>query len=179
MYFPSQALPKDVFEKWYRRQHKFQKLERIPTVEELGSKYILVCDAAELLGISYDELVRLSKYGKYKCILKMIVFENKKWFLKKDFQNFLNAQNEYQLISQIETIRIDRKIELETKEYISREEAAVLAGVTKSTITKWIQADKISNNYYGTNNPDWKNALYEHKYFGLDVEHRDSNHVRL
>lgn len=39
--------------------------------------------------------------------------------------------------------------------------------------------DKISNNYYGTNNPDWKNALYEHKYFGLDVEHRDSNHVRL
>ena len=66
----------------------------------------------------------------------MIVFENKKWFLKKDFQNFLNAQNEYQLISQIEPKRIDRKNELETKEYISREEAAVLAGVTKSTITK-------------------------------------------
>ena len=104
----------------------------------------MVCDAAELLGISYDELVRLSKYGKYKCILKMIVFENKKWFLKKDFQNFLNAQNEYQLIRQIETKRIDRRIELETKEYISREEAAVLAGVTKSTITKWIQADKFS-----------------------------------
>ena len=137
-------IPKDVFEKWYRSQNKFQKLERIPTTEELGSKYILVCDAAELLGISYDKLVRLSKYGKYKCILKMIVFENKKWFLKKDFQNFLNAQNEYQLISQIEPKRIDRKNELETKEYISREEAAVLAGVTKSTITKWIQADKFS-----------------------------------
>ena len=75
--------------------------------------------------------------------MKMIVFENKKWFLKKDFQNFLNAQNEYKLISPIEKTDGQEK-ELETKEYISREEVAVLAGVTKSTITKWIQADKIS-----------------------------------
>ena len=135
-------IPKDVFEKWYRSQNKFQKLDRVPTAEELGSEYILVCDAAELLGISYDELVRISKYGKYKCILKMIVFENKKWFLKKDFQNFLNAQNEYQLISRIEKDRTDRKIQLGKKEYISREEAAVVAGVTKSTISKWIQADR-------------------------------------
>ena len=72
----------------------------------------------------------------------MIVFENKKWFLKKDFQNFLNAQNEYQLISRIEKDRTDRKIQLGKKEYISREEAAVVAGVTKSTISKWIQADR-------------------------------------
>lgn len=48
-----------------------------------------------------------------------------------------------------------------------------------SIIYNYGHFDKISNNYYGTNNPDWKNALYEHKYFGLDVEHRDSNHVRL
>ena len=74
--------------------------------------------------------------------MKMIVFENKKWFLKKDFQNFLNAQNEYQLISRIEKDRTDRKIQLGKKEYISREEAAVVAGVTKSTISKWIQADR-------------------------------------
>ena len=48
-----------------------------------------------------------------------------------------------------------------------------------SIIYNYGHFDKISNNYYGTNNPDWKNALYEHKYFGLDVEHRDYNHVRL
>lgn len=135
-------IPKDVFEKWYLSQNKYQKVDRVPTAEELGSEYILVFDAAELLGISYDELVRLSKYGKYKCISKMIVFGNKKWFLKKDFQNFLNAQNEYQLIGPVVKERMDRKKELETKEYISREEAAVLAGVTKSTITKWVQANK-------------------------------------
>ena len=52
-------IPKDVFEKWYRSQNKFQKLDRVPTAEELGSEYILVCDAAELLGISYDELVSI------------------------------------------------------------------------------------------------------------------------
>lgn len=48
-----------------------------------------------------------------------------------------------------------------------------------SIIYNYGHFDKISNNYYGTNNPDWKNALYEHKYFGLDVEHRDSNPVKL
>ena len=48
-----------------------------------------------------------------------------------------------------------------------------------SIIYNYGHYDKISNNYYGTNNPDWKNALYEHKYFGLDVEHRDSNPVKL
>ena len=48
-----------------------------------------------------------------------------------------------------------------------------------SIIYNYGHFDKISNNYYGTNNPDWKNTLYEHKYFGLDVEHRDSNPVKL
>ena len=71
-------IPKDVFEKWYRSQNKFQKLDRVPTAEELGSEYILVCDAAELLGISYDELVRLSKYGNYEEIKKIADRDEKK-----------------------------------------------------------------------------------------------------
>lgn len=68
-----------------------------------------------------------------------------------------------------------------TKQMTTTEEQYIVKRTLKYTTPylKTINFDKISNNYYGTNNPDWKNALYEHKYFGLDVEHRDSNHVRL
>ena len=36
------------------------------------------------------------------------------------------------------------EIPMETKEYISRQEAAALAGVTTSTITKWVQLERFS-----------------------------------
>ncbi len=76
-----------------------------------------------------------------KDIWDVIVFNDKKLILKKSFQRFLNAQNEYRVIRNEEE-QTDNHSDIETKEYISREEAATLAGVTKSTITKWMQAEK-------------------------------------
>ena len=133
-------ISKDVFEKWYCNQSKYHKLDHIPTLEELETNYILVREVAELLNISHDELVKLIRYGKYKDIMDVIVFDNKRWILKNSFQTFLNAQNEYCIVRNDE--ESNHHINIETKEYISREEAATLAGVTKSTITKWMQANK-------------------------------------
>ena len=133
-------ISKDVFEKWYSSQRKYHKLDPIPTPEELEANYILVQEAADLLNISHDELVKLIRYGKYKDIMDVIVFDNKRWILKNSFQTFLNAQNEYCIVRNDE--ESNHHINIETKEYISREEAATLAGVTKSTITKWMQANK-------------------------------------
>ena len=122
-------ISKDVFEEWYRNQNRFHKLEHIPTQEELESNYISVQVAAEILNISQEELVKLIRYGEYKERIS-----------KRSLQNFLNAQNEYRAIQKEE--ETDNHINIETKEYISREEAATLARVTKSTITKWIQAGR-------------------------------------
>ena len=135
-------ISKDVFEKWYCNQNRYHKLDRIPTQEELETNYILVREAAELLNISHEELVKLIRYGKYKDILDVIVFNNKRLILKKSFQTFLSAQNEYRVVRNDE--KSDHHINIETKEYISCEEAATLAGVTKSTITKWMQAEKFA-----------------------------------
>lgn len=135
-------ISKDVFEKWYCNQSKYHKLNHIPTQEELETNYISVREAAELLNISHEKLLKLIRYGVHKDILHVIVFDNKRLILKKSFQTFLNAQNEYCVVRNDE--ESDYHINIETKEYISREEAATLAGVAKSTITKWMQAEKFA-----------------------------------
>lgn len=131
-------ISKDVFEDWYRNQNRFQKLNHLPTQEELENEYILGRVAAELLNISHEELVKILRDNK--DILDVIVIDKKKYISKHSFQNFLNMQNDYQ----VNCCEKDDSIGVETKKYISREEAATLAGVTKSTITKWMQAGKFS-----------------------------------
>lgn len=132
-------ISKDVFEKWYSSQSKYHKLDPIPTPEELEANYILVQEAADLLNISREEMAKLIRN---KDILHAIVFNDKKMISKKSFQTFLNAQNDYSVIRNDEEYA--HHINIETKEFISREEAATLAGVTKSTITKWMQAEKFA-----------------------------------
>ena len=59
---------------------------------------------------------------------------------------FLNAQNVYHIMDdgdkQKETQMSQEKdaLSLEIKEYISRQDAAELAGVSVSTVTKWVQS---------------------------------------
>lgn len=72
------------------------------------------------------------------------MFEDKKWISQKSFQHFLNAQSVYQVVKEPEQVKQDNPESMETKEYISRPEAAALAGVTSGTITKWMQMERFS-----------------------------------
>ena len=61
---------------------------------------------------------------------------------------FLNAQNVYYILDdgdkQEKSQMLQEKdtVSLEIKEYISRQEAAELAGVSVSTVTKWMQSEE-------------------------------------
>lgn len=113
------------FEKWYANQVKHKKVNgEEPGAELMKSSYSFR-DAANLLGIR--------------------VFEDKKWISKKSFQYFLNAQSVYQVTREPEKEDPVEHGNMETKEYISRQEAAALAGVTSGTITKWIQMGHFSS----------------------------------
>ena len=52
---------------------------------------------------------------------------------------FLNAQNVYYILDDGDDQEKDT-VSWEIKEYISRQEAAELAGVSVSTVTKWMQS---------------------------------------
>ena len=70
------------------------------------------------------------------------VFYNKKWISKKSFQKFLNAQTVYKIVnSEKKEVQVGKK-EVRTKDFIARAEAATLAGVTTSTITKWLKLER-------------------------------------
>lgn len=135
-------IPVDVFERWYENQIMYQKADRMPTLTDLEADFIPLQEAARLLGITKEKLSVITRASRYKDIFEIRVYDNKKWISKKSFQQFLNAQNVYQVIKEPEKEMPVSEESMETKEFISRQEAAALAGVTSATITKWVQLER-------------------------------------
>ena len=132
------------FEKWYANQVKHKKVNgEEPGAELMKSSYSFR-DAANLLGITKEKLSVITRASRFKEYFEIRVFEDKKWISKKSFQYFLNAQSVYQVTRAPEKEDPVEQGNMETKEYISRQEAEALAGVTSGTITKWIQVGHFS-----------------------------------
>lgn len=144
-------IPKEEFEKWYEQQDVYKKADKMPTISDMERDYIRFEEAAMLLDVMESEMLKLIRTSKYRNLFDIRIFNNKKWISRKSFQLFLNAQNEYRINKEDNETVADDMI-AETKQYISRQEAAELAGVTASTITKWMQMKKIF--MYGR----WKGA---------------------
>lgn len=130
-------IPKDVFDEWYGNQNKYHKVDVLDTIEEIEEKYIPFRDAAEAIGIKSEELFCIVKREKYKKLVDMRIFDNIRWISKSGFQDFLNMQDKYNVkkIKITDSYRNDNVFE--KKSYISKEEAARIAGVSKCTIGKW------------------------------------------
>lgn len=139
-------IPVDIFEKWYADQDIYRKVTHIPTAEELEKDYICLQDAADMLGISREKLAKIARCEEIGRLLNSTICNNKRWITRKSFQLFLNAQNVYYILDdgdeQEKSQMLQEKdtVSLEIKEYISRQEAAELAGVSVSTVTKWMQS---------------------------------------
>lgn len=136
-------IPKEEFEKWYEQQDVYKKADKMPTISDMERDYIRFEEAAMLLDVMESEMLKLIRTSKYRNLFDIRIFNNKKWISRKSFQLFLNAQNEYHINKEDNETVADDMI-AETKQYISRQEAAELAGVTASTITKWMQMKKFT-----------------------------------
>ncbi len=141
----TKRIPIEVFEEWYENQIMYQKVGKMPTIGDLEKDYIRLQDAAVLLGITKEKMSVIIRASRFKEYFEIRVFEDKKWISKKSFQYFLNAQSVYQVTRAPEKEDPVKQGNMETKEYISRQEAAALAGVTSGTITKWIQMEHFSS----------------------------------
>ena len=137
-------IPKETFDKWYVNQTKYQKVEKVLSIEELETYYIPFHKAAALLKIPRSKLLIISKSKEYREILEVRICDNTRYISQKSFQRFLNVQNDYKVRTSKTKQAEDDCIPVETKDYISRQEAADIAGVTTATITKWVQMEKFS-----------------------------------
>ena len=140
----TKRIPIEVFEKWYENQIMYQKVGKMPMITDLQADFIPLHEAAALLGITKEKMSVITRASRFKDCFEIQVFEDKKWISKKSFQHFLNAQSVYQVVKKPEQVKQDNQESMETKEYISRPEAAALAGVTSGTITKWMQMERFS-----------------------------------
>ena len=140
----TKRIPIEVFEKWYENQIMYQKVGKMPTITDLQADFIPLHEAAALLGITKEKMSVITRASRFKDCFEIQVFEDKKWISKKSFQHFLNAQSVYQVVKESGPVKQNNQESMETKEYISRSEAAALAGVTSGTITKWMQMERFS-----------------------------------
>ena len=136
-------IPKEEFEKWYEQQDVYKKADKMPTISDMEKDYIRFEEATMILDVMESEMLKLIRTSEYRNLFDIRIFNNKKWISRKSFQLFLNAQNEYCIKKEDNETVADDTV-AETKQYISRQEAAELAGVTASTITKWMQMKKFS-----------------------------------
>ena len=107
------------------------------TIEEIEEKFILFREAAAMLKMTNEDLLTLIRKEKYQELLKMRMFDNKRWISKRGFQDFLNLHDQYKIKQEKNGNVSEVKKFISQKQYISKEEAARIAGVSKSTIAKW------------------------------------------
>ena len=130
-------IPREIFDSWYENQNEYHKVDGPATIEEIEEKFILFREAAAMLKMSKEELLTLIRKGKYKDLLEMRMFDNKRWISRRGFQDFLNLHDQYKIRQAKNESGSGISKFLSQKQYISKEEAARIAGVSKSTIAKW------------------------------------------
>lgn len=122
-------IPKGVFDDWYEGQDRYRKVDVPATIEEIEKKFILFNEAAGKLGMSSDELLAVVRYQKLGEKLDMRMFNNKRYISRTGFAAIRAMQKDDEASGE--------NILLYIKRYISKKEAAQIAKVSKSTITKW------------------------------------------
>lgn len=130
-------IPREIFDSWYEKQNEYHKVDGPATIEEIEEKFILFREAAAMLKMSNEELLTLILKGKYKDLLEMRMFDNKRWISRRGFQDFLNLHDQYKIRQAKNESGSGISKFLSQKQYISKEEAARIAGVSKSTVAKW------------------------------------------
>lgn len=130
-------IPREIFGSWYEKQNEYHKVDGSATIEEIEEKFILFREAAAMLKMSNEELLTLIRKGKYKDLLEMRMFDNKRWISRRGFQDFLNLHDQYKIRQAKNESGSGISKFLSQKQYISKEEAARIAGVSKSTVAKW------------------------------------------
>lgn len=159
-------VPREAFWDWYKGQTRYRTLEDRARDAEDEAAFISMPQMARLLGITRQQVYTLLASPKYKDIFEIIIIADRKRITKESFQKFLSCQNKYQVDKKRElalelemelkmgSLYPDSKREepkeeevkkfpkLEGKKFLSMQEAADFAGVSRALISKWYMENK-------------------------------------
>lgn len=161
-------MPKDAFWKWYRSQSAYQTKEDRAACMDIYKSTISMPEMARALGVSRSTVYSLLNSSNYAHYFEVIIVADQKRITKKSFLKFLEGQKEYRLDPQQDYGELSkeghedladfrRKKLWQTgnqrsngnRKYLTPEEAAFLAHVSRTTMAKWYQEERFPVVYLG------------------------------
>lgn len=151
---------KESFEKWYNSQSRYRTKEDRERDAAIENASIGMPEMARLLGVKRNTIYGILKHKDYKDIFEIVIVADRKRITKKSFEKFLESQDKYKLdkvlkyeeISMEENIALAnyRREKLQRKQprtvngnlkYLTHQEAALLADVSRASIYHWIEKE--------------------------------------
>ena len=144
--------------------HKTKKKRTVEIISEECGDTITMPEMARLLGITRSQVYGILKNSKYSHFFETIVIAEKKRITKESFQKFLDGQDHYKLdpANDYEELSMEQNFSLANYRrkklaktgdrskngnlgYLTFDEAAFLAKVSRGMIYKWIDDGKFSS----------------------------------
>ena len=148
---------KDSFDKWYAGQDKYRNREDHKKDEEILKATVSMPEMARLLGLPRSNVYSILKSRQYGHLFDSRIVAGQKRITWESFDRFLAAQDKYHLYYPADKTgkvpeqngrlaNYRKKIAMNaedtrpvgTKDYLTVEEAAAMASVTKATIYNWL-----------------------------------------
>ena len=153
-------VPKSAFCQWYKGQSRYLTQEDRKAVADLYEKTISMPEMARSLGVTRSTVYSILKNKKYSHFFEMIKIGEQKRITKDSFLKFLNGQNQYRLTASKDqkNIKKEKNFSLAdyrkkkiwqtgegrsigNQNYLTPDEAAFLAAVSRTTIINWYQME--------------------------------------
>lgn len=150
-------ITKESFYKWYNSQNKYRTIDDREREAALENATITMPEMARLLGVNRQVVYSILKHPEYKDILETVIVADKKKITRESFERFLESQDKYSLdkINEYEEISMEENVALVdyrrkklknnqprtdngNLKYLTYQEAALLAKVSRPTIYDWV-----------------------------------------
>lgn len=153
-------VPKSAFHQWYKGQSRYLTQEDRKAVEDLYKTTISMPEMARLLGVTRSIVYSILRNKQYEHFFEIIKIGEQKRITKDSFLKFLNGQNQYRLATSKDQKDIKKEKNLPladfrkkklwqtgegrsngNQNYLTPDEAAFLAAVSRTTIINWYQME--------------------------------------
>lgn len=153
-------VPKSAFHQWYKGQSRYMTQEDRKAVADLYETTISMPEMARLLGVTRHVVYSILKDKRYEQFFEIIKIGEQKRITKDSFLNFLNGQDKYCLDTAKDQKNIQKEKNLAladfrkkklwqtgegrsngNQNYLTPDEAAFLAAVSRTTIINWYQME--------------------------------------
>lgn len=156
-------IPKKSFWSWYEGQSHYRTQQDKEKDAKIEAESITMPEMARLLGIKRNNVYSLLRNKQYCSYFEIVVIGDKKRITQESFQRFLKAQNTYQLspITEYKEVKQEKNPTLSNYrtskllttnnravngnlKYLTMDEAALLAKISRGMISKWMSEKKFS-----------------------------------